>query len=290
MAAAMNPRAALLWGVLSAASFGLMSFLVHWNPQKLPVEQLAFVRGLITMAGVLPWCWRDLDKYFGRDASMLWVRAVSGATGLFLYYYTLQGTVSANANFLFSSSPLFVVMFAVVFLGERLSLWEGVGIALIVSAGVLLYVPNAQAVPFWVWVTGLSGALVSAVAFLSLGSAAKKYSSSLIVFGFGFMSAVLAAVYPGWSWREAGAAEWAYILATGVMGLLAQFLMTLSFIGLKTPIAAALGRSSILFAGLLDIVLAGYRPHVLEWLAYLTIVAGVYLSNQKWKKAVADTP
>jgi drug/metabolite transporter (DMT)-like permease len=286
----VSARAGLLWGILSAASFGLMSYLVHWNPQKLPVEQLALVRGLITMAGVLPWCWRDLDKYLGRESSMLWVRAFSGATGLFLYYYTLQGTVSANANFLFSSSPLFVVLFAVVFLKERLSALEISGIALIVSAGLLLYIPNAQAIPAWVWATGLSGAVVSAVAFLSLGSAAKKYSSSLIVFGFGFMGAVLAAVYPGWSWVQVGFEGWAYILATSVMGLAAQFLMTLSFIGLKTPIAAALGRSSILFAGLLDIVLAGYRPHVLEWLAYFTIVAGVYLSNQKRKKAASDTP
>lgn len=284
----MSTRAAFLWGVLSAASFGLMSYLVHWNPQKLPVEQLAFVRGLITMAGVLPWCWRDLEKYFRADSSMLWVRAFSGATGLFLYYYTLQGTVSANANFLFSSSPLFVVLFAVVFLKERLSWQEVAGIALIVGAGVLLYLPNASAIPAWVWATGLSGAVVSAVAFLSLGSAARKYSSTLIVFGFGAVSTVLAAVYPGWTWRASGGAEWAYILATGVMGLLAQFLMTLSFVGLKTPIAAALGRSSILFAGVLDICLAGYRPHFLEWLAYLTIVAGVYLSNQKRKKAVAD--
>ena len=284
----MSPRAAFLWGVLSAASFGLMSYLVHWNPQRLPVEQLAFVRGLVTMAGVLPWCRRDLGRYFGRDASMLWVRAVSGAAGLFLYYYTLQGTVSANANFLFSSSPLFVVLFAVIFLKERLSALEAIGIALIVGAGVLLWIPNAGTIPLWVWATGLSGAVVSAVAFLSLGSAAKKYSSALIVFGFGFMGAVLAAVYPGWAWQAVGFEGWAYILATSVMGLAAQFLMTLSFIGLKTPIAAALGRSSILFAGLLDIVLAGYRPHVLEWLAYLTIVAGVYLSNQRRKKAVGD--
>lgn len=280
----------VLWGVLSAASFGLMSYLVHWNPQKLPVEQLALVRGLITMAGVLPWCWRDLYKYFGRDALMLWVRGISGATGLFLYYYTLQGTVSANANFLFSSSPLFVVLFAVVFLKEQLSRLETIGIALIVSAGLLLYIPNATSIPAWVWITGISGALVSAVAFLSLGSAAKKYSSSLIVFGFGFMGALLAALYPGWSWVRVGFEGWAYIVATGLLGLSAQFLMTLSFIGLKTPIAAALGRSSILFAGVLDIVLSGYRPHPLEWLAYLTIVAGVYLSNQKRKKAVAETP
>ncbi len=277
----MSRSLGLLWALLSAASFGLMSYLVHWNPNKLPVEQLAFVRGLVTMAGVLPFCWKELPKYFRGDSAMLWVRAFSGCTGLFLYYYTLQGTASANANFLFSSSPLFVCLFAILFLKEKLSVQEACGIGLIVVAGIFLYIPNATSMPLWVWQTGIAGAVVSSVAFLSLGSATKKYSSSLIVFGFGFMTAILSAVYPGWTWKEAGLNDWLYILATGFLGLAAQFLMTLSFVHLKSSIAAALGRSSILFAGVLDITLAGYKPHWLEWVAYLTIVAGVFLAQQK---------
>ncbi len=284
----MSARLGLLWALLSAASFGLMSYLVHWNPQKFPVEQMAFLRGLITMAGVLPFCYLELPKYFGRDSAMLWLRAFSGCTGLFLYYYTLQGTVSANANFLFSSSPLFVCLFAIIFLKEKLSRREAIGIALIVGAGVLLYIPNRASMPLWVWQTGIAGAVVSAVAFVSLGSAAKKYSGALIVFGFGFMTTVLSAVYPGWSWQEASAVDWSYLLATGVLGLAAQFFMTLSFIHLKSSIAAALGRSSILFAGVLDITLSGYKPHPLEWLSYLTIVAGVYLSQPKAQKKPVD--
>lgn len=284
----MSARLGLLWAVLSAASFGLMSYLVHWNPQKFPVEQMAFLRGLITMAGVLPFCWRELHKYFRSDSLMLWVRAFSGCAGLFLYYYTLQGTVSANANFLFSSSPLFVFLFSVSFLKEKLSAREISGIALIVLAGVILYIPNRASMPLWVWQTGIAGAVVSAVAFLSLGSAAKKYSSALIVFGFGFMTSVLSAVYPGWAWQPAGLSDWSYLIATGILGLGAQYFMTLSFIHLKSSIAAALGRSSILFAGLLDITLAGYKPHPLEWVSYLTIVAGVFLSQQKVQKKPVD--
>jgi drug/metabolite transporter (DMT)-like permease/transcription elongation GreA/GreB family factor len=285
----VSTRLGLLWALLSAASFGLMSYLVHWNPQKFPVEQMAFLRGLITMAGVLPFCWRELPKYFRGDALMLWVRAFSGCTGLFLYYFTLQGTVSANANFLFSSSPLFVCLFSVLVLREKLSRREAFGIGLIVLAGVILYIPNRASMPLWVWQTGIAGAVVSAVAFLSLGSAAKKYSSALIVFGFGFMTTVLSAVYPGWTWQPTtGAFDWSYLLLTGLLGLGAQFFMTLSFIHLKSSIAAALGRSSILFAGLLDITLAGYQPHWLEWLSYLTIVAGVYLSQHGAQKKPVD--
>jgi drug/metabolite transporter (DMT)-like permease len=282
----MNPRLGLAWGLLAAISYGLMSYLVHWNPQKFPVEQMTFVRGIIMVAGMLPFCYRDLPKYFGRGGSMLWVRAFSGATGLFLYYYTLQGTVSANANFLFSSSPLFVSLFSWVFLKERLSGREIFGVGLIVLAGLLLYLPNQSSMPLWVWQTGIAGAVVSSVAFLSLGSATKRYSSSLIVFGFGAMSTFFAAVFPGPPWQQPGLIDWGFLLLTGVLGLSAQFLTTLSFAHLKSSIATALGRTSILFSGVLDISLAGYKPHPLEWVSYLTIVAGVFLSQHKPNKKV----
>jgi len=260
-----------------------MSYLVHWNPQKFPVEQMSFIRGLLTMAGVLPFCFRELHHYFRADSLMLWIRAFSGCAGLFLYYYTLQGTVSANANFLFSSSPLFVCLFSWIFLKERLSPTEIGGVALIVFAGVLLYIPNRVSMPLWVWQLGTAGAVVSSIAFLSLASAAKRYSSSLIVFGFGFMTTLLSAVFPGRAWQEPSIVDWGYLLATGILGLGAQFLMTLSFVHLKSSIAAAVGRSSILFSGVLDITLAGYKPHPLEWISYVTILAGVALSQKKRK-------
>lgn len=285
----MNPRLGLLWALLAAASYGLMSYLVHWNPQNFPVGQMTFVRGLITMAGVLPFCYLELHKYFLRDAAMLWVRAVSGCVGLFLYYFTLQGTVSANANFLFSSSPLFVSILSWFFLKERLGLKEAAGVALIVLAGLLLYIPNQTSMALWVWQTGIAGAVVSSIAFLSLGSATKRYSSSLIVFGFGAASTLLSAVFPERPWQEANLVDWGFLLLTGLLGLSAQFLTTLSFFHLKSAIATALGRSSILFSAMLDISLSGYRPHPLEWLSYITIVAGVALS-QKGKKKQAEKP
>jgi drug/metabolite transporter (DMT)-like permease len=90
----MNPRLGLLYALLAAAAYALMSWLVHWNPKNFPVEQMTLVRGVITVLGVLPYCWRDLPAYWRKGASALYTRAFLGAVGLFLYYFTLQGTVS----------------------------------------------------------------------------------------------------------------------------------------------------------------------------------------------------
>jgi len=262
----------------------MMSYLIHWNPRGFPVEQMTLVRGIITVLGVLPFCYYDLWKYFRPDASALWIRAFTGAVGLFLYYYTLQGTVAGNANFLFSSSPLFVSILSWIFLKEILSRREIAGIALIIFANVLLYIPNRGTMPLWVWETGVGGAVVSSFAYLSLGKATKRYTSSLIVFGFGAMSIAASVVVPGKPWLIPTADDWGYLVLAGFLGLIYQFLTTLSFAHLKNSIATSLGRASILFSGLLDVTLSGYRPHVLEWLSYGTVIAGVALAQHKGRK------
>ncbi|MGZ3739209.1 MAG: DMT family transporter [Bdellovibrionota bacterium] len=282
----MNPKLGLTYALFAAASYAIMSYLVHWNPFGFSVPEMTLVRGLVTVAGVLPFCWRDLGLYFRKDASLLWLRGLLGAAGLFLYYYTLQGTVSANANFLFwGSTPLFVSVLSWMVLREKLSRAEGAGVALVLAANVLLYIPTRSSMPLWVWETGIAGGFVSSLAYLTLGSATKRYSSPLIVLSFGGMSVVFAALWPGGGWVMPTQTGWGFLLLAGLLGLLSQLFTTFSFAHLNGGVATALGRTSILFGGVLDIGLAGYRPHWLEWLSYLVVVAGAALSQVKPKKS-----
>jgi IMP dehydrogenase/GMP reductase len=151
------------------------------------------------------------------------------------------------------------------------------GVFLILFANVLLYISNQTSMPLWVWETGVAGALVSSIAYLSLGSATRRYSSALIVFGFGGMSIVFSAFFPGKPWLHPAPLDWIYLVVVGLLGLSSQFLATLSFAHLKSSIATSLSRTCILFSGVLDITLAGYRPHWLEWASYLIVIAGVDL-------------
>jgi drug/metabolite transporter (DMT)-like permease len=280
----MNPRLGLAHALLAALSYAIMSWLVHWNPRFFPVEQMTLVRGVVTVLGTLPFCWRHLGKYASPGALSLWTRAFLGAVGLFLYYYTLQGTVAGNANFLFwGAAPLFVSALSWLFLRERLSGREACGIALVLLANVALYIPTRSTMPLWVWGTGLAGSFVSSLAYLTLGSVTKRYSGALIVCGFGAMSILFSVAWPGKPWVNPGWEGWAYLIVAGLFGLASQYFTTMSFVHLKSGIATSLGRSSVLFSGALDITLGGYHPHWLEWLSYLLVVGGVALS-QKWDR------
>lgn len=271
----------LFHALFSAATYGLMSFLVHLNPSGHPVEQLIFLRGMVSILLLFPFCYRDLGKYAGRGSLSLWVRAFAGTGGVICYFYTLQGTASANANVLFSSSPIFVVILGWIFFREKLTRLELLGIACIVFGNVLLYLPNRSSMPFWVWAAGSGGAVFASIAFLSLGAATKKYSSALIVFGFALTSSLVALVLPSNPWLPFAGSDAFFLLTVSLLGLISQVSATLSFAHLKSSIATSIGRSSILFSGILDIFVAHYRPHYLEWASYLVVIFGIFLAHHK---------
>lgn len=270
-------RSGYVIGLLAAMSYGLMSFLVHMQAGKTVPAQLVFYRGLVTVIVLLPFCSKELTRYFTlKHGPQLWNRAIFGSLSVLCYFYTLQGTSSGNANLMFSSTPVFVALLAWLFFSEKINLAEGGGVALVVFGNVLLYLPNQGKISAEVWIVGLAGALFASLSLLALGAAAKKHSGATIVWGFGMISLLFALLVPT-PWLPVAPKEIPLIAVVSLLGVFSQLLATESFKRLKSPIAAALGRTSILFSGLLDIFAAAYDIHPLELASYVVVLAGVFI-------------
>ena len=127
----------------------------------------------------------------------------------------------------------------------------------------------------------------SALAYFTLGSVTKRYSSSLIVFSFGAISILFSLCWPSPPWPPLSQTDWAYLLISGILGLASQLFTTLSFVHLKSGVATSLGRSSVLFSGALDIIFGGYHPHWLEWMSYVVVIFGVWLTQRPRKRREA---
>jgi drug/metabolite transporter (DMT)-like permease len=266
-----------LIGLVAAMSYGLMSFLVHMQAGKTAAPQLVFYRGLVTVILLLPFCSKQLSRYFTRaDGPQLWSRALFGSMSVLCYFYALQGTTSGNANLMFSTTPVFVTALAWIFYSERINFAEAGGVALVVMGNVLLYLPNQGKINSTIWLVGFAGALFASLSLLALGAAAKKHSGATIVWGFGLFSLLFSLLIPE-PWKEIQLQDLPLILLISLLGVFSQLTATHSFKLLKSPIAAALGRTSILFSGLLDIFAAQYQIHFLELLSYVVVLIGVFI-------------
>ncbi|NUM89477.1 MAG: EamA family transporter, partial [Bdellovibrionales bacterium] len=144
--------------LLSAASYGAMSFLVSLSSGDFPATQLVFVRSLFATVVLLPLVGREAAVLLRRESASLWIRAVTGTAGVIFYFLSLQGTSAANANLLFASSPVFVGILAWLLFRTPLSREEGVGIALILAGNALIYVPSNSPIPLHVGLLGTAGA------------------------------------------------------------------------------------------------------------------------------------
>ncbi|MCO5141821.1 MAG: DMT family transporter [Oligoflexia bacterium] len=272
----------VFFALSSALSYGLLSYLVSWNPEKIPVTQLIFLRGALGLLVLIPFCYKKIPIYWSKNSGLLWTRALSGCAGLYCYFYILQGTTAANANVLFSSAPIFVTAFSWFILKEKISKTEGIGIGLIVFGNFLLYIPNKSSMPLWVWSLGSLGALFASVAFLALGPASKKFSAPLIVTGFSFSITISSLLTPSTEWVSL-AEHWKFLFTVSVLGVVSQILGTASYIYLKGAVATALGRSSILFSGFFDYALGGIVLHLLEVVSYSLTTLGIVVTQKKSK-------
>lgn len=269
-----------LIALLSATSYGLMSFLVHWNPAKFPPTELVAMRSIFTAIILFPFVRRDLDKFFRKDAMVLWIRSATGSVGVICYFIALQGTSSSNANLLFSSSPIFVALFAWLLFRATVGRAELLGIILIVLGNAVLWIPESSPIPVGVGLTGTLGALFASFAFLSIGEAVKRYSAALVVFGFSIFSLLFALCIPSASWTIPTISLWPFTLSVAALGLSSQWLSTVSFKYLKSSVATAIGRSSIIFSGLLDVAYTAFKPGVFELISYTLIFLGIYIAHR----------
>ena len=269
-----------LIALASAASYGLMSFLVHWNPAHLPATELVAIRSVFSAIILFPFVRKDLNKFFQRDSAILWIRSATGSIGVICYFTALQGTSSSNANLLFSSSPIFVALLAWIFFRATIAKAELVGIFLIVLGNAVLWIPESSPIPVSVGFVGTLGALFASFAFLSIGEAIKRYSAALVVFGFSVFSFFFAYAIPSTPWQQPTLALAPFILAIASLGLLSQWLSTVSFKYLKSSIATAIGRSSIIFSGILDILYTTFQPGIFELVSYTMIFLGIYIAHR----------
>lgn len=278
----------LLIALLSAASYGGMSFLVSYASGNFTATELVFVRSVFATLVLLPLVWREVPVLFRRESLSLWVRAITGTCGVIFYFLSLQGTTAANANLLFASSPVFVGAIAWLLFRTTLAREEIFGITLILAGNALIYVPNNSPIPLDVGLMGTAGAFFAALAFLSIGEAVKRFSPSLVVFSFSVLSLLICPLIPGRSWAApADSQGWLFLGSVAVLGLLSQFTSTLSFKYLKSSVATAIGRSSIVFAGVLDIAVAGFRPGAWELASYTLVFLGIFLTHQMRRKLPA---
>jgi len=212
-------RAALLM-LGSTMAFGLMAVAIRYATRYVPTQEVAFFRNAFGLLALLPMLLRrgraplrtqQLPRYF--------VRSAIGLGSMLCAFWALGHLPLAQAVSLSYSTPLFVTIAAVLWLGEtvRVRRWAAVVVGFI---GVLVIVRPGTAGFTAGSLVAVAAAVLSSLVAIQIKQLTRVDSADTVVL-YTYVFWVPLSLVPAlfvWVWPTGLA--WLWLLATGVLGVL----------------------------------------------------------------------
>jgi len=269
------------FALLSAAGFACMAACVRMASGGLPQTEVVFFRNFIALLMLLPLMFHSRVSLRTGRFDLHLLRALSGLSAMYLYFYAINGLHLSDALLLNYTSPVFIALFAVLWLKEDWTAARRWALGLSLVGLGLLFHPSAGIVSL----PGLCGLASGALAGLAL-TTTKRLSDSdeplSIVVWFALIASVVSALPLLWSFVLPQGTAWAWLLAVGLFGSLGQLGLTWAYKHAPVTRVAPLGYSGLLFAGLIGFAAWGEVPDLLGLAGMLLITAaGITVARER---------
>ena len=187
-----NKTKGALYMILSACSFSLMQIMIALTADDVPLFEQLFFRnffaGIIAFYGIK----KNNSKVFGSKENRGWLilRCSAGFLGMITLFYASSHGVQADITVLSKMSPFVISILAVLFLKEKMTKYQLVGLLLSFIGAYFVANPkfNSDVFPLLV---ALSSSVFAGVAYFSISSLKGKEHPSTIVFAFALTSTVI---------------------------------------------------------------------------------------------------
>ncbi|KAH8358462.1 hypothetical protein KR093_000432 [Drosophila rubida] len=301
------PYLGIILATLSSLFFSLCSVIVKGLVDVNPME-LASFRFVGVLLPAIPILIYTRQPVFpeGKRVILL-LRCFMGTTGLMLSFYAFRHMPLADASVIIFSTPVFVAIFARVFLKEPCTLFNVVTINMTLLGVVLITRPPlvfGDAVPpsavdisdsadserfsgktydIWGPVAAISSTLFGANVYILL-RALKNLHFSVIMTNFGAIALVytliVCASIGAVCWPSCGRDRW-LVVVLGIFSFLGQILLTLSLqVEQAGPVAIA-RCADIVFAFIWQMMFFGEAPNAYSLFGALMVVSSVILTAMK---------
>jgi drug/metabolite transporter (DMT)-like permease len=282
----MNIPAAIGIKLISVVLFAIMSALIRYTSQTVPLGELVFFRAafaLIPVVAVYAWR-RELaaavrtERPFGHLG-----RGTISLVGMFLNFAALARLPLVDVTAINFASPLVTVVFAVIFLHERVRVyrWTAVGVGFL---GVIVmlwpYLTLADTVLAGTTAAAVGVACAVGSAFTNAGSVIQtrrltdSEHTASIVFYFSLICAIAGAVTLPFVWYTPTLIELTALIAIGVLGGASHIMLTESYRYAPASVVAPFDYTSMLWAFLIGYIFLGEVTTI-----YLFVGAGIVVAS-----------
>lgn len=281
-----NIPAAIMLKLASVLTFTLMAALVKATADAAPVGQQVFFRSFFAIPVILIWLTmrRELGQGLRPINPIKHVfRGVIGTAAMGFMFGALAFLPLPEATALNYAAPLLVVVFAALFLGEDVRAFRMtavlvglLGVLIVLSPRFSTNADTISSVQMLGGILALAGAVCTAMAQIFIRQLATEERTAVIVFWFSVTSSVLALVTIPFGWIMPDALTLTLLVCTGLLGGIAQILLTSAYRFAPASVVAPFEYASMLLALVIGYFVFGDLPTLTMLIgAAIVIAAGL---------------
>ncbi|GAU79530.1 DMT family transporter [Fusibacter sp. 3D3] len=274
---------AVLAMLISAFSFSVMGIAVKLAVD-IPVYEKVFFRNFITLFFAYYIVRKNNAPIFGTAQGRPYLigRSLSGVLGIVAMFYALSKIDVATATTIQKLSQFWVLIFAAIFLKEKISPKQYLYLILALIGVAIVSKPSAPGILIPTLIC-FSSSLFAGIAYTFLGKLKNYEHPSTVVFFFSFFSSVVMLIPMLLNFKWVTGEEFLYLLLMGLGGLGGQVFLTMAYHYAKASDVSIYLYANIIFSAMLAFVIWGALPDTWSLMGIVIIIVASYLN---YKEAV----
>ncbi|MBM3536298.1 MAG: DMT family transporter [Alphaproteobacteria bacterium] len=236
------------WMILASAVYAGQALIVKMLGQRLDPFEVAFFRCAFGLIAVIPFLAGTRGMIISGNPWMHVLRSIVGVAGMFCGFYAITHLPLATATAISFTKPLFLIVLAVLFLGEtvRWRRWTATAIGFL---GVLIVVRPGSEVFSFAMLVALAGSFFIADVAVLVKKLSETDRNVTILFYFGVITTAVSAVPALFVWQNPTLFEWPLLLLVGAGAALAQYFSLRSLRIAEATAVMPYDYTRLLFAG-----------------------------------------
>lgn len=273
-----------LWVSAAMFFFSIQPVIVRLLSDTISASEQMFFRGVVTVVVILPWCLRRGGAGIRtRRLKLIAVRSAFIALGAVSFFYAIARMPLAEAVSLHFTLPLFGMVAAAVYLGERMRLHRWVA-TLIGFAGALVILRPGFVPVDLVAMMVLFSALAYALGSVLTKELMRTEAADVVVFHMNVFSVLLFAIPAYVYWTTPTLEDWLLLIALGLFTLAAHLCYTRGMAVAEASFLFAFEFLRLPIAALAGLVLFAEVPGIWTWAGASIIFGATFYATARERK------
>nr|WP_256437528.1 DMT family transporter [Roseococcus sp. SDR] len=274
----------------STALFTMMSAVVKLVGERIPFFEIMFFRSILALPVVFAIVWRmgGAPSLATQRFPQHVMRAMTGTAAMSCSFFALTVLPLAEQTALTFTTPIFVTLLAIPLLGEKVGIhrFSAVGLGfvgiLVIALGKGAFMgPMDPWIIFGMVIAVMHGVFSAATTLLVRSLSATERSTTIVLWQSLLMTSFTALTLP-FVWVTPSGHEWLLLLVIGLVGGVAQVMLTEAFASAQVSSLGAYSYTSILWAVLLGWIFFGETPGVATFVGSgLIVLAALYIMRRE---------